>query len=77
MDPLCIGTNPLAGISDESPDRAQSGMSIPDVVSEHPGGVVIQQRVHHTVAGCQTQCHHYSPLQHQHDATAPTVSHSM
>lgn len=77
MDPLSIGTIPLAGISDESPDGAQSGMSIPDVVSEHPGGVVIQQRVDQTVGCCQTQRHHYSPLQRQHDAAAPTVSHSV
>lgn len=77
MDPQSIGTIPLAGISDESPDGTQSGMSIPDVVSEHAGGVVIQQRVDHTVGRHQTQCHHYGPLQHQRDAAAPTVSHSV
>lgn len=77
MDPWSIGTIPLAGISDESPDGTQSGMSIPDIVSEHPGGIVIQQRVDHTVGRCQTQCHHYGPLQRQCDAAAPTVLHSV
>lgn len=55
----------------------QRGMSIPHVVSECPGGVVIQQGVHHTVRRRQTQRHRHGPLQCHCDVTLPAAANSV
>ncbi|KAG7215180.1 hypothetical protein INR49_006927, partial [Caranx melampygus] len=61
------------------PERARPagqkrGMSVSQLVSECPGGVVVQQRVDHAVRCRQTQCHHHRPLQRHHDLTAPVAT---
>lgn len=59
------------------PAGQQRGMSISHVVSERPGGIVIQQRVDHAVGRREAQRHHHRPLQCHRDVTVPAPAHGV